>query len=86
MKKRFAYFYFMKSEPDKIRQLVAKHIDYWQKNKPENYLGGPFADRSGGLITFEAVNLEEAKRMIINDPFVLNNVLESKWIKDWIVE
>lgn len=27
------------------------------------YLGGPFADRSGGLITFEASSPERAERM-----------------------
>lgn len=33
------------------------------------YLGGPFADRSGGLITFEASSRERAERMTAHDPF-----------------
>lgn len=33
------------------------------------YLGGPFADRSGGLITFEASSPERAERMTAHDPF-----------------
>ncbi|MFQ5627426.1 MAG: YciI family protein [bacterium] len=86
MNKRFAYFYFMKPEPDKIRQLVPAHVEYWRKCSLTNYSGGPFADRSGGLITFEATNLDETKKIVINDPFVLNDVLESNWIKEWVVE
>ena len=86
MNKRFAYFYFMKLEPDKIRQLVPAHVEYWKNANPGNYLGGPFADRSGGLITFEAANLDEATGIIMNDPFVLNEVLDSKWLKEWLSE
>jgi imidazolonepropionase-like amidohydrolase len=33
-------------------------------------VGGPFADRSGGLITFDADSLEQAAGIIAADPFV----------------
>ena len=33
------------------------------------YLGGPFAERSGGLITFEASSRERAEKMTAHDPF-----------------
>jgi uncharacterized protein YciI len=49
-------------------------------------MGGPFADRSGGLITFEAESIEEATRIITSGPFVTKDLLEDKWIKEWIVE
>jgi len=86
MNKRFAYFYFMKPEPERIRQLVPAHVEYWRNANLGNYLGGPFADRSGGLITFAAMNLGEAKKTVMNDPFVLNDMLDSKWIKEWVAE
>ncbi len=86
MKKRFAYFYFMKPEPDKIRQFVPAHIQYWKKCRLEGYLGGPFADRSGGLITFEATNPEKATSIVKHDPFALNDLLDSKWLKEWLPE
>jgi nitrile hydratase subunit beta len=35
-----------------------------------NYLGGQFADRSGGLITFEARSVEDAEQLAADDPFV----------------
>lgn len=86
MGKRFVFFYFMKKEPGKIKAVVPLHIEYWHKLKLNKYLGGPFSDRLGGLITFEAENVEEATSIINNDPFVLQNLLESKWIKEWAVE
>ncbi len=86
MAKRFAYFYFMKNEPDKIREIVPSHIDYWKNNNLDNYMGGPFADRTGGLISFEAASLEQAAGIIEKDPFIINEVIEKKWIKEWIPE
>lgn len=86
MEKRFAFFYFMKKEPEKIKAVVPLHIDYWHKLELNKYLGGPFADRSGGMITFEAESIEEATKIIMDDPFVVQNLIEQKWIKEWIVK
>ncbi|MBI5026818.1 MAG: hypothetical protein HZC12_08885 [Nitrospirae bacterium] len=86
MGKRFVFFYFMKKEPEKIKAVVPLHIEYWHKLKLNKYLGGPITDRTGGLITFEAGDIEEATKIIINDPFVSQNLLESKWIKEWVAE
>ena len=86
MTKRFAYFYLMKRDPEKIQQVVPAHVEYWGKYKSENYVGGPFTDRSGGLITFDATDINEATSIIMGDPFTINDVLESKWIKEWILE
>jgi uncharacterized protein YciI len=86
MEKRFLYFYFMRKEPARIQSVVPTHVTYWRERNLKGYMGGPFADRSGGLITFETESLEEATRLVMNDPFVLEDVLESKWIKEWIVE
>jgi len=85
MEKRFAFFYFMKKEPEKIKAVVPLHIDYWHKLELNKYLGGPFADRSGGMITFEAESIEKAEEIANNDPFVSRDLLESRWIKEWIV-
>ncbi|MBI5099012.1 MAG: hypothetical protein HZB30_07200 [Nitrospirae bacterium] len=86
MGKRFVFFYFMKKEPEKIKAAVPLHIEYWHKLKLSKYLGGPFSDRTGGMITFEADNLEKAEEIAHNDPFVSQGLLESKWIKEWVVE
>ena len=86
MLKQFVFFYLMKNEPEKIRIIVAEHIRYWKDRKLINYSGGPFSDRSGGLILFEAVNMETATKMAMSDPFVVQEVIESKWMKEWIRE
>ena len=83
---RFIYFYFNRNEPEKTRQVVPAHVQYWQSVNPDGYLGGPFADRSGGSISFVASSLEEAIEIIMQDPFVINDLIEQKWIKEWIVE
>jgi uncharacterized protein YciI len=76
----------MKNEPEKIKQVVQSHIAYWKDLNLNNSLDGPFADRSGGLITFDAVNLDEATHLVSNDPFIRNNLIEKKWLKEWVVE
>jgi uncharacterized protein YciI len=49
-------------------------------------VGGPFADRSGGLITFDADSLEQAAGIIAADPFVQEELLESSVVKQWMPE
>jgi uncharacterized protein YciI len=51
-----------------------------------DYLGGPFAERSGGLITFEARSVEETEQLAADDPFVREGLLASRWLKEWNVE
>lgn len=58
---RFLYFYVMKDELDAVRAPAAEHATDWDDLRLVRYLGGPFADRSGGLITFYAESLGEAE-------------------------
>jgi uncharacterized protein YciI len=80
---RFAYFYFMKNEPDGIRRVAPEHAAYWRTQDLDDYKGGPFGDRSGGLITFEASDLAAAEHLVANDPFRLADLLADKWLKEW---
>ena len=82
---RFLYFYTMRNAPDAVRQVAPSHVEYWQGRKLPSYLGGPFADRSGGPITFAAANLEDAKRIVEADPFVRERLIEQSWVKEWHV-
>jgi uncharacterized protein YciI len=83
---RFIYFYFNRNEPETIRQVVPAHVQYWKAANLKGYMGGPFADRTGGLISFLASGLEEAEEVIRQDPFVLNDLIDQNWIKEWIPE
>jgi uncharacterized protein YciI len=76
----------MKNDPKKIREVIPSHITYWVTLSLEDYAGGPFADRSGGLISFLSDSLEEATRAILDDPFIKNGLIAEKWIKEWMVE
>lgn len=84
--KHFAYFYFMTDQPDKVGLIVPEHMDYWNKLQLEDYLGGPFQDRTGGLISFSAKDLESAETIVENDPFVREGLLERYWLKTWLIE
>ena len=86
MLKQFVYFYLMKNYPEKVGKIVPEHIKYWKDSEPINYSGGPFSDRSGGLILFEAENMEAATDLAMNDPFVVQELIEDKWVKEWIRE
>jgi uncharacterized protein YciI len=48
-------------------------------------MDGPFADRTGGLITFVAPSLEDAQDTIMHDPFVREQLIEQLWIKEWLI-
>ena len=48
-----------------------------------HYLGGPFEDRTGGLITFDADDAAQAQRAVREDPFVLEGLVEAHWLKQW---
>lgn len=83
---RFAHVYLMAEDPDRVRAVAPQHAAYWQGLDLPNYLGGPFADRSGGLITFEARAVEEAEQLAVDDPFVREGLLATRWLKEWQVE
>ena len=85
-KRRFIYFYFNRNEPEKIREVVPAHVQYWKTAGLKSYSGGPFADHSGGLISFAASNLEEAIEIMLRDPFIQKDLIEQKWIKEWMPE
>ena len=83
---RIMYSYMMREEPDRVRAVAPQHAAYWRALDARGYLGGPFADRSGGLITSEIDSNEEASRLIAADPFVQLDLLDASWMKQWITE
>jgi len=78
------YFYFMKDSPDRVRATAPGHADYWEQLGLRGYEGGPFADRSGGLITFESESTEQAERLVADDPFIREGLLDRYWVKGWV--
>ena len=83
---RFAYGYVMANEPDRVRAVAPRHAAYWRAAALDDYVGGPFSDRSGGLITFDAESLEQAEHLASQDPFRRENVIDSHWLKEWMAD
>lgn len=84
--KSFLYFYVLKPLPEKIRDAAPDHARYWKSRQLAGYLGGPFADRTGGLILFEAVDAGGATDLADADPFVTGALIETRWVKEWSPE
>ena len=80
---RILYFYIMSDAPDRVRTVAPRHAAYWRDLGPGHYLGGPFADRSGGLITFGAGSLSEAEQLVADGPFIQEDLLEQRWVKEY---
>jgi uncharacterized protein YciI len=60
-----------------------EHIARLEKLEREGklILAGPFGDKSGSLIVFEADSLEEAKAFASGDPYVAKGVFESHEVR-----
>jgi uncharacterized protein len=83
---KIAYSYWMKGDADRLRRVALEHAAYWRELGLPGYMGGPFADRSGGLITFDADSFAQAEGIIAADPFVQEELLESSVVKQWLLE
>jgi hypothetical protein len=86
MRDRYLFIYFMKDDPGSVAQVAHQHVRYWHERDLPGYMGGPFADRTGGSISFEASSELEAKQLVDGDPFVEANLLNQSWLKEWQVE
>jgi hypothetical protein len=83
---RFMHIYTMRPDPSAIAEVAPRHAAYWHDLDLPGYRGGPFGDRSGGLITFDAEAEEDARELIAADPFVREDLLESSLLKRWLAE
>ncbi|HSL23771.1 MAG TPA: YciI family protein [Vicinamibacterales bacterium] len=86
MTKRFVYFYLMRPFPKQVQLVAPAHVEHWKAAHVEEYRGGPFADRSGGLIEFVTQDVQKATDIVRNDPFVSAGLVEASWLKEWIPE
>jgi hypothetical protein len=80
-----AYRYLMRDDP-RVVEVAPKYAAYWQGLGLPGYEGGPFVDRSGGLIVLECHSLDDARRYVSSDPFVAHDLLHASWLKQWSVE
>jgi uncharacterized protein YciI len=48
-------------------------------------MGGPYGDNSGSHTLLEGVSAEEARELVLQDPFVANGVFELEDVRAWNV-
>jgi uncharacterized protein YciI len=48
-------------------------------------MGGPFADSSGSFTILENVDEQQARELVLNDPFVANGVFVLDDVREWLV-
>ncbi len=48
-------------------------------------MGGPYADYSGSHTLLENVSEDEARELVLQDPFVENGVFELEDVRAWTV-
>jgi uncharacterized protein YciI len=80
---RIAQLHLMRDGPHRVRVVAPDHAAYWRDLDTSGYVGGAMADRSGGLITFEARSVEETEQLVARDPVVRTGLLEDAWLKEW---
>ena len=83
---RITYFYLLRNEPDRVRSVGPRHARYWQAAALPGYAGGPFADRTGGLVMFDCDTEEHARELVARDPFVVDGLVERSWLEEWLPE
>jgi hypothetical protein len=72
----------MKDEAACVREMAPHQAEYWRDTDTAERQG-PFSDRSGGLIIFDAADEGAAAPMVANDPFQRAALLEQWWLKAW---
>jgi uncharacterized protein YciI len=82
---KIAYVYLMRDDPT-VAEIAPDHAAYWDSLELDGYAGGPFEDRTGGLIVFACDSLEHARWHVEGDPFVGHNLLTASWLKQWSVQ
>jgi len=86
MSAHYAYFYLMRADGVGVAEAVPDHVAHWRGLGLDDYVGGPFDDRSGGLITFRAKGNSRAEQAVETDPFVGRGLVEAYWLKRWMPE
>lgn len=83
MSAQYAYFYLMRTDGEGVPEAVPEHIAHWRGLGLDDYVGGPFEDRTGGLITFRAETCGRAEQAVATDPFMTRGLVQAHWLKRW---
>jgi uncharacterized protein YciI len=71
------------------KELLARtrpaHREYLQElvDAGKIWLSGPWVDDTGAMLVFDTETMEEAQRLIDDDPYQTEGVLSNARIKEW---
>ena len=81
-----AYFAAILEMQDESKSLTYRpnHLEYLEQLGKEGkvFAKGPFGDGSGGMVIYIAENLEEAKQLAENDPYIQEGVRKLD-LREW---
>jgi uncharacterized protein YciI len=63
------------------------HVAYLNKLRDDGTLvaAGPYGDRTGGAILFQAENESDVEALIAGDPYTRLNVTKDRFLREWRV-
>ncbi|MFT4145481.1 MAG: YciI family protein [Mobilitalea sp.] len=66
------YVYLMSNQKPLNEELIKSHVEHLKELKRQGklVLCGPFEDYPGGMVVFQAENIEEATHIAKADPFI----------------
>ncbi len=66
-------------------EIIAKHVAYLKTLDEKGIFvaGGPFIDYKGGMVIVKAADIEEARAIAENDPFVKNGY-DTYELRTWL--
>jgi uncharacterized protein YciI len=73
------------SDHSRIERVRPAHRSYAQSMRAKGALiiAGPFADDSGALLVYQARSKEEAKALVLEDPYTTEGVYETYALSEW---
>ena len=67
------------------RRVRPAHVEYVLRllNDGRLVVGGPFRDGSGALFVYEVADVDQARSIVADDPYVREGVVTSHALREW---
>lgn len=82
--KIFMFMYILADDLATVQASLGRHVSYWKELKFDYFRNGPFADKSGGMILFSSTSLDDAQKIVSQDPLLQNKAIRDYLLKEWI--
>lgn len=84
---KFAAIVKYTEDEARVTEIRPQHREYLSGllESGKMHQSGPFPDRSGALIIYNAEDLAEAQVLLANDPFSVNGIIVSAELKEWVI-